>query len=193
MISFTLNFLFFLLEEVEDDGVFPSLVVFLDEGFGLGVVVLVLDGDLVGDFMKDFIGDLVEDFSRSISIGGVGSFVRDGGGVCVSDTDEDLGGEGLGEMDGDFISEGGVVGSSSSTGVRLTFGESSMTSGSCMVVPEGFGMSKKTFFRFLLDEVVPTITSLNASEISCHACLMVASPSKSDVRSSELFLFVSLV
>ena len=47
--------------------------------------------------------------------------------------------------------------------IRLTFGESSMTSGSSKLVTAGFGMSKRIVFGFLLDEVVATITSLNAS------------------------------
>ena len=96
-------------------------------------------------------------------------------------------------MDGDFIGEGGVASTSSLMVVGLIFGESSMTSGSCKLVLEGFGMSKQMFFSFLLDEVVTTIASLNASEISCWACLMVASPSGPDVESSDLFLFVTLV
>ena len=112
IISFTLNFLLDLLEEVEVDGLFPSLVGFSDDGFRSAVVVVVLVGDLVGDFIGDFvgdlvedfvgdlvgdfIGDLVEDFSGSVFVRGVGSFVREGRGVCVGDTDEDLGGEGLG-------------------------------------------------------------------------------------------------
>ena len=153
------------------------------------VVVLVLVGNLVGDF----VGDLVKDFSGSISVRGVGSFVEDGGEVRVGDTNRDLGGEGLGEMEGDFVSEGGVVGSSSLMGIRLTSGESSITSGSCKLVPEGFGMSKRTFFGFLLDEVVSCVVSLNVSKISCHACLIVASPSGLDVGRSNLFPFVSLV
>ena len=86
-----------LLEGVEVDGLFPSLVGFSDEGFGLMMVVSVLVGDLVGDF------------PGSVSIGGVGSFVREGGGVSVGDTDEDLGGEELREIDGDFDGEGGAV------------------------------------------------------------------------------------
>ena len=96
-------------------------------------------------------------------------------------------------MEGDFIREGGVVGSSSSIVVRLTFGESSMTLGSYKLVLEGFGMSKQTFFNFLLDEAVTAIASLNASEISCCACLMATSPSGLDVGSSDLFLLFSLV
>lgn len=64
-------------------------------------------------------------------------------------------------MEGDFVGEGGVAGSFSSTGVRITFGESSMTLGSFKLVPRGFGMSKKTFFNFLLDEVIAAIASLN--------------------------------
>ena len=96
-------------------------------------------------------------------------------------------------MDRDFDDEGGVASSSSSMGVRLTFGESSMTSGSCKHVPEGFGMSKRTFFDFLLDEVVAAIASLDASEISYQACLMATSPFGPKVGSSDLFLFVTLV
>ena len=46
MISFTLNFLLDLLEEVEVNGLFPSLVGFSDEGFGSAKVVSVLDRDL---------------------------------------------------------------------------------------------------------------------------------------------------
>ena len=201
MISFTLNFLFNLLEEVEVDGLFPSLVGLLDEGIWSALVVSVLVEDLVGDLVRDFVrdlvgdfvGDFVEDFSGSISVEGVGSFVGDRGGVCVGDIDEDLGGEGLGEVDGDFVGKGGVAGSSSLMGIKLTYGESSMTSSSCKLFPEGFGMSKRTFFGFLLDEVIASIASLNVSEISCHACLMAASPSSLDVESSNLFLFVSLV
>ena len=94
-----------LLEGVEIDGLFPSLVGFSDEGFGSTVVVSVLVGDLVGDFVGDFVGDSVRDFSWSVSVGGVGSFVGEGGGVCVIDTDGDLGGEELGEIDGDFDGE----------------------------------------------------------------------------------------
>ena len=84
-----MNFLLALPEEVEVNGLFPSVVGLSDEGFGSVVVVLVLDRDLVGDFVGDlvrdligdFVGDLVEDFSGSIFVGGVGSFVGDGGGV----------------------------------------------------------------------------------------------------------------
>ena len=96
-------------------------------------------------------------------------------------------------MEGDFIDDGGVAGSSSSIGVGLTFGESSMTSGSCKLVPEGFGMSKRMLFNFLLDEAITAITSLSASEISCRACLMVTSSSGPDVGSSDLFLLFSLI
>lgn len=213
MISFTLNFILPLLEDVEVDGIFPSVVGLLDEGFRSVVVVSVLVRDLVGDFVGelvevfigDFVGDVVgvfvgyfirdfvDDFSRSISIRGLGSFVGDEGGVWVGDTDGDLGGEGLGEMEGDFIGEGGVASSSSSTGIGLTTGELSITSSSCKLVPEGFGMSKWTFFGFLLDEVIACIASLNVLEISCHAFLMVASPSGLNVGSSNLFLLFALV
>ena len=200
-----MNFLLDLLEEVEIDRLFPSFMVFSDEQFRSAVVVSVLVGDLVGDIVRDLVrdfvrdlvgdlvGDLVKDLLGSISVGGVDSFVKDRGGVCVGDTNEDLGGEGLGEIDGDFIDKGGVVGSSSLMGVRLTFGELSMASGSCKIVPEGFGMSKQTFFGFLLEEVVATITSLNALEISYQDFLMEASPSIPDVSSSNLFLFLALV
>ena len=61
-ISFTLNFLLDLLEEVEVDELFPSLVGFLDEEFGSTVVVSVLVRDLVRDLVEDLVGDLVEDF-----------------------------------------------------------------------------------------------------------------------------------
>ena len=68
-----------------------------------------------------------------------------------------------------------------------------MTSGSCKLVPEGFGMSKRMLFNFLLDEAITAITSLSASEISCRACLMVTSSSGPDVGSSDLFLLFSLI
>ena len=96
-------------------------------------------------------------------------------------------------MEWDFVSEGGVAGSSSSTGNRLTTGESSITSGSYNLVPEGFGMMKWIFFGFLFNEVIACIASLNASKISCRACLMKTSPSVLDVGSSNLFLLFSLV
>lgn len=70
---------------------------------------------------------MVGDIPGSVSVGGLGSFVREGGGFCFSDTDGDLGGEEIGEIDGDFNGEGGMVGSSSSKIVELTLGESSMT------------------------------------------------------------------
>lgn len=88
---------------------------------------------------------------------------------------------------------GGVAGSSSSTWVGLTSRESSITSGSYKVVLEGFRMSKWMLFGFLLDEVVACVASLNASEISCHACFMAASLSGPDVGRSNLFLFFALV
>ena len=72
-------------------------------------------------------------------------------------------------MEGDFIDEGGVVGSSSLTGIRITSRESSITSGSCKLVSEGFGMSKQMLFEFLLGEAISCIASLYASEISCRA------------------------
>ena len=122
----------------------------------------------------------------------MGFFVKDGGRVWVNDTNGDLGGEGLGEMEGDFIGEGGVAGSSL-TQVRLTSGESSITLGSCKLVLESFGMLNQTFFIFLLDEVVASIASLNASKISCHACFMAASLFSPDVRRSDLFIFFALV
>ena len=101
MISFTFNFLLALLEDVEVDGVFPSVVGLSDEGFRSVVVVLVLVRDLVGDFVKqlvrvfigdfvrevvrvfvgNFVGDFVDDFSGSISVGGLGSFIGDRGRV----------------------------------------------------------------------------------------------------------------
>ena len=84
----------------------------------------------------------------------MGSLVKDGGGVWVDDIDGDLGGEGVGEMEGDFVGEGGVAGSSSLTRVKLTSGESSITSGSCKVVLEGFKMSKWTLFDLLIYEVI---------------------------------------
>ena len=96
-------------------------------------------------------------------------------------------------MEGDFVSEGGVVSSSSSTWVGLTLEESSITSGSSRVVPEGFGMSKWTLFCFLLEEVIACVVSLNVSEISCRTCFMVASLSGPDVGRSNLFLFFALV
>ena len=136
---------------------------------------------------------LVKDFSDSISIRGFGSFIGEGGGVCVGETDGDLGGVDVGEIDGVFEGEGGVDGSSSSTVVGLTLGESSMTSGSSMLVTVGFRMSKHIVFVFLLDEAVSVITSLNASEICYWACLIVASPSRPRVGSSNLFLFIALV
>lgn len=57
----------------------------------------------------------------------------------------------------------------------------------------GFEMSKWTNFGFFLDEVVSSIASLNASEISCQACLMTASHSGLEVGSSDLFLFIAHV
>ena len=72
-------------------------------------------------------------------------------------------------------------------------GESSITSGSCKLVPEGFGMSKQMFLGFLVDEVVACATSLNASEISCRAYCMAASLSGPDVERSNLFLFFALI
>ena len=88
-ISFTLNFLLSFLEEVKVDEIFPLVVGLSDEGFGSVVVVSALVRDLVGDlvgdlvrvFLRDFLRDLVKDFSGSISIGQMGSFVEDGGGV----------------------------------------------------------------------------------------------------------------
>ena len=92
-----MNFLLALLEGIEVDGLFPSIVGMSDEGFGSVAIVSVLVQDLAGDFVGDLVGvfirgfvgdfdgdfggDLVKDFSGSISVGGVGSFVRDGGGV----------------------------------------------------------------------------------------------------------------
>ena len=83
--------------------------------------------------------------------------------------------------------------SSSSTWVGLTSRESSITSGSYKLVLEGFGVSKWTFFGFLLDEAIACIDSLNASEISCRAYCMAASLSESDVGRFDLFLFFALV
>ena len=68
-----------------------------------------------------------------------------------------------------------------------------MTSGSSNLVTMGFGMSKRTIFGFLLDEAIVSIASLNASEISCWSCLIAASPSGPEIRSSNLFIFVALV
>ena len=104
-----------------------------------------------------------------------------------------MGGEEIRQIDGDFDGEGGVLGSSSLMVVVLTLGESPMTLGSSMLVMAGFGMSKWTVFGFFLDEVVYAIASLNAFEISCQACLMVASPSGSEVGSSDHFLFIAHV
>ena len=104
-----------------------------------------------------------------------------------------MGGEEIGEIDGDFDGEGGVVGSSSLTIVGLTLGESFMTSGSSNLVMVVFDMSKRIVFGFLLDEVVVAIASLNASEISCQSCLMATSPFGLELGSSDLFLFVTLV
>lgn len=155
----------------------------------VGVFVEDVFGAVVGGFVGDFVGD----FFRFVSVRGLGSLVEDGGGVWVSDIDRDLGGEGVGEMEGDFVGEGGVVDSSSSTWVGLTSGESSITYGSSNVVPEGFGMSKWTLFGFLLEEVVACVASLNSSDISCRAFFMVASLSGPDVGRSDLFLFFALV
>lgn len=140
--------------------------------------------DFVGDLVGDFVKDLVRDFPRSVSVG-------EGGGIFVGNTDRNLGGEEIREIDGDLNGEGGVAGSSSMTVVRLTLGESSMTLGSSKFVMAGFGMSKWTDFGFFLDETVSAIDSLNASEISYRACLMAISPSGSEAGSSDLFLFVS--
>ena len=49
----------------------------------------------------EFLGDgvlLGRDFSGVVSVRGFGSFIRDGGGVCVGETDGDLGGDVIGEM-----------------------------------------------------------------------------------------------
>ena len=113
---------------------------------------------------------LVGDFSGSVSIGGFGSFIREEGGVCVGETDGDLGGADAGEIDGVFEGEGGVDGSYSSTVIGPMLGESSMTSGSSMLVTVAFKMSKWTIFDFFLDKVVSVIASLNASEICYRAC-----------------------
>lgn len=140
-ISFSLNFLllgiFDFLEGVEVDGIFPSLVGFLDEGFrstvGFSIIVgslgdgvflaRVLVGDLVRDLVGDLVGDLVREFLGSVSMGGLGSFVREGGGVCISDTDRYLGGEEIREIDGDFDSERGIASYFSLMVVGLTLGE----------------------------------------------------------------------
>ena len=55
------------------------------------------------DFIRDLVKDLVGDFLGSVSIGGLGSFVEEGGGVCISDTDGDFNGEEIGEIDGDLL------------------------------------------------------------------------------------------
>lgn len=174
-------------------GDFIGSVVGVFVGDLVGEVVGVFVGDVIGEMVGDFAGDFVEDFLGFVFIEGLGSLVRDGGGVWVSDTDGDLGGEGVGEMEGVFVGEGGVVGSSSSTWVRLMSGESFITFGSFKVVPEGFRMSKRTFFGFLLDEVVACVASLNASEISCHTYFIAASLSSPDVGRSDLFLLFSLI
>lgn len=126
-----------------------SVVVFSDEGFGSSTGFSVVVSSL-GDGVF-LVRVLVRHFSGSVFVGGLGSFMRQGGGVCVSETDEDLGGNEVGEIDGVFEGEGGVEGSSSSIVVGLTLGVSSMTSGSSMLVTAGFGMSKWTVFGFLLD------------------------------------------
>ena len=99
MISLSLNFFlsdfFDLVDGVEVDGVFSSGEVFSVEGFWSSAEFLVI---------VDFLGDgvfLVEDFFGTISIGGVGSFIGDSGGVCVGDMGADV----TGETDGVF--EGG--------------------------------------------------------------------------------------
>lgn len=106
------------------DGVFSLSEVFSVEGIwsSTGILIVV---DILGD--GAFLG---KDFSGVVSIGGVGSFVEDDGGVCVNETDEDLGGDVIGETDGVFEGDGGVDGSFSSMDVGLTLGESSMTSSS---------------------------------------------------------------
>ena len=67
-------------------------------------------------------------FSSFVSIEGFGSFVRDGVGDCVNETDRDLGGDVFRETNGVFEGDGDVDSSSSSTVVGLTLGELSMTS-----------------------------------------------------------------
>ena len=170
-------------------GEFVRLVVKVFVGDLVREVVGVFVGDVIRAVVGGFAGDFVEDFPGSTSVGGLGFLVGEGGG----DIDGDLGGEGVGEMDRYLLGKGGVAGSSSSTWVGLTSGESSITYGSSTVVPEGFEISKWTVFCFLLEEVVACVASLNASEISCCACFIAASLSGPDVGRSDLFLFFSLV
>ena len=174
-------------------GDFIGSVVGVFVGDLVGKVARVFVGDVIGAVVEGFASDFVRDFSKFVPVRGLGSLVRDGGGVWVGDIDGDLGGEGVGEMEGDFVGEGGVAGSSSLTWVGLTPGESSITFGSCKLLPEGFGMSKRTFFGFLLDEAVACVASLNASKISYRACYMAASLFGPDLGRSHLFLFFALV
>ena len=180
-----MSYFFNLVDGVEDNKVFSSVVLF--EGFWLSMVVSVIIGFL-GDGV--FLGG---HFSSVVSVKGFGSFVEDGGGVCISETDGDLGGDDVEEIDEVFEGDGSVDGSSSSTIVGLKLGKSSMTSGSSMLVTLGFGTSKQTVLGFLLDEVVSVIASLYACKIYCWACSIVVSPSGPRVGISNLFLFIALV
>ena len=81
----------------------------------------------------NFLGDgvfLGENFFGAISVRGVCSFIRDGGGVCISETDRELGGDVVRDTGGVFEGDGGVDGSSPSMAMGLTLGESLMTLGS---------------------------------------------------------------
>ena len=132
--SFSLNFFLSSFFDLVD-GVFSSGEVFSIQGFwslaGVLVIVKFLDDGV-------FLGG---DFSDVVSIRGFGSLVGDGGGVCIEEIDEDLGGDVVGETDMVFEGDGGVDGSSSSMVVGLTLGESSMTCVSYRLVTLGFGMS----------------------------------------------------
>ena len=153
-IYFSLNFFlfgfFYLVDGVEVDGVF-SLGMFFSGLWSLAWFLVVVG--FLGDGV--FLGG---DFSNVVSVRGFGSFIRDGGGVCVGD----LGGDMLGETDEVFEGDGKVDGSSSSMVVGLTLRESLMTSGSSKLVTLGFGMSNQTVLGFLLDEVVSSVASLYA-------------------------------
>ena len=145
---------FDLVDGVKVDGILYLGVVFSVEGFwsstGFSVII-----DFLGDGV--FLGG---DFSGVVSVRVVGSSIRDGGGVCVGETEGDMGGDIVGETDGYFEGDGGVDGSSSSMVVGLTLGETPMTSVSSKLVILGFGMLNHTILGFLLDEVVSVIASL---------------------------------
>lgn len=190
-ISFNLNFFLSSFFDLVDGGrgrwSFFFGCDFSVEGFwSLAGVSIVINS--LGDGVF-----LVRDFSGFVSVEGFGSFVGEGGGVCIGEIDGDLHGDDVGETDGVFEGEGDVDGSSSSTIVGLMLGESSMTLGSSMLVTLGFRMSKQTVLGFLLDEVVSAFASLYACEISYQACSITASPSGQRARRSDLFLFVTLV